>query len=368
MWRARVENAAIIGFTLFTGLAGTAVAPGSGSYSLALAQDSVVCTKPDATTSVGSTTLSDFTDGVSSDGRGRYVLDADGVATSEVHDGTWLTLWTNDSTLMNQRKFTVNLNNPVPGGGAVPLGIITTGNGAGFHARWWSSVGNEIQNVHRLAVGQTVTVAQMGIGFSLNGRPHLLQMGPRPAGVCASGGHTLVHGRGTSSGTIYRASPTKWVTDLPAGSVGRLFDLSNTAQHAEDRGLYYVRVHYESDAVPLMSDVLQRVAETQGGAAVVARYRVLKRDSASAYYFGEGSLLLPGNWLLNNKDPQDAVIVFRLSVEEYPANWRGYDRLGAAYVRTGDTARAVASYQRSLELNPKNQNTADVLKRLGAKP
>jgi hypothetical protein len=36
-----------------------------------------------------------------------------------------------------------------------------------------------------------------------------------------------------------------WVMDLPAGSVGRLFDLSSTTQYAVDKGLYYLRLHYE---------------------------------------------------------------------------------------------------------------------------
>jgi hypothetical protein len=192
-------------------------------------------------------------------------------------------------------------------------------------------------------------------------------MGPRPVGFCVERGRTLVHGTGTSSGTIYRASQTMWVTDLPAGSVGRLFDVSNTPRNAVDRGLYYIRLHYESEAVPLVWQVLQRVAASQGGTAVVARYRALKRDSATAYYFGEGSLFPSGNWLLNNKKPADAVIVFRLIVEESPANWRGHDRLGAAYVAVGDTARAVASYRRSLELNPDNPNTAEILMRLGTR-
>jgi hypothetical protein len=37
----------------------------------------------------------------------------------------------------------------------------------------------------------------------------------------------------------------KWVIDLPAGSVGRLFDLYNTTQYAVDKGLYYTQLHYE---------------------------------------------------------------------------------------------------------------------------
>ena len=76
----------------------------------------------------------------------------------------------------------------------------------------------------------------------INGRFHVLQMGP--FGNCHTDANR-VNGAGTSSGDVYRAGETKWVIDLPAGSIGRLFDLYNTTQYAVDKGLYYVRLHYE---------------------------------------------------------------------------------------------------------------------------
>lgn len=38
---------------------------------------------------------------------------------------------------------------------------------------------------------------------------------------------------------------TKWAVDVPAGSIGRLFDIYNTDQYAVDKGLYYTELHYE---------------------------------------------------------------------------------------------------------------------------
>ena len=70
------------------------------------------------------------------------------------------------------------------------------------------------------------------------------QMGPLPLGNCHAEANR-VHGTGTSCGTIYRAGPTRWVMDLPAGAVGRLFDLSRTTENAVDKSLYYVRLHSE---------------------------------------------------------------------------------------------------------------------------
>lgn len=84
----------------------------------------------------------------------------------------------------------------------------------------------------------------MNVTLHLDGRFHILQMGPQAYGHCHSA-PTAVFGTGTTAGTIYRASMTKWAVDLPQGSIGRLFDLYNTDQYAVDKGLYYTQVHYE---------------------------------------------------------------------------------------------------------------------------
>ena len=327
-----------------------------------------VCRSEDHPAYIGPTIISDFADGVSSDGRGPYITGADGVGVSFVVSGfAGLSLWYNPDSIERPRTLSVNLNNPVPGGGGVPLGIITVDSDNMLYAAWKRD-GNLVLSLLRIPVGQTVTAAQMNMSVHINGRFYLLQMGPQPLGVC----HTSinrVNGTGTSSATISRPSQSTWVVDLPAGSVGRLFDLSHTTQYAEDKGLYYVHLRYQiTNAVPGAAGVLRSVARTQGGAAVVARYRALKRDSASAYYFDPDQLNRAAALLLNNKQPADAAIVYRLSVAEYPDAWGSYDGLAKSYLAVGDTSNAIATYRQYLERNPQNQNAANVLKRLGAKP
>jgi cytochrome c-type biogenesis protein CcmH/NrfG len=62
------------------------------------------------------------------------------------------------------------------------------------------------------------------------------------------------------------------------------------------------------------------------------------------------------------------VAVFRLNVEEYPNAWNPWDSLGEAYLGTGDTAHAIESYRRSVQLNPKSAGGIAALKRLGVRP
>lgn len=247
MQSARFKRLVMLGVCLLLSMGFARLAPGGrpspaciGASDCAL--DSLVCTFPDTTASLGPTVISDFSDGVSSDGRGPYVEGTDGVRGSSVAGHAGLGFIANTPSIKNPRKFIVNLNHPVPGGGGAPLGVITTDGIAALHAQWYR-LGTAVQNLHSIPVGQTVTAAQMNVSFFIDGRWHILQMGPQPNGHCHSG-INLVNGAGTSSGTIHRTSQTKWVMELPSGSLGRLFDAQDDNDHAVDKGLYYVHLRY----------------------------------------------------------------------------------------------------------------------------
>jgi hypothetical protein len=208
-----------------------------------------ICTSPNATWAFGMPgVLGDFADGVSSDGRGPYVPPYVQIPAGKVSGavGNGVALTFPPDTTKNRRTLTVNLDRPVPGGGGVPLGIITDGDDNGIYAQM-QRIGDALQNFNDIPVGQTVTAGMLTVLFHVSGRFHLLQMGPNAFGHCHIPA-TLVNGRGTSSGTIRRASPRRWVMDLPAGSIGRLFDLSHKTENAVDKGLYYVHLHWEVGA------------------------------------------------------------------------------------------------------------------------
>jgi CubicO group peptidase (beta-lactamase class C family) len=71
-----------------------------------------------------------------------------------------------------------------------------------------------------------------------------------------------------------------------------------------------------------------------------------------------------GYVLLQKKRPADAVAVFELNVRRFPESWNAHDSLGEAYAATGERQKAIASYQRSLELNPRNANATAMLEKL----
>ncbi len=102
------------------------------------------------------------------------------------------------------------------------------------------------------------------------------------------------------------------------------------------------------------------------GPALRARFAAMRRDSAR-YDVSESAINQLGYFLLRRQRTPDAVEVFRLNTDAFPRSANAYDSLGEALLAAGDTVQGVASYRRSLELNPGNTNAAEVLRRVGAR-
>lgn len=102
----------------------------------------------------------------------------------------------------------------------------------------------------------------------------------------------------------------------------------------------------------------------QGADSAAAHYHRMKQLGAG-YDFSEPEINLLGYHLLKLGRVTDAVAVFGLNVESNPSSSNAYDSLGEAQLAAGDTAKAVSSYRRSLELDAGNQNAARILQQLG---
>ncbi len=347
-------------------LAGERIGFASGNERRPLAVQQL-CKFTSATSLVGPVVVADLPSGVSSDGRGPYATEVGSVLMDVgPREGVGL------SILRPPRSLTLNLTHPVAGGGGIPRGMVTDSNVRAVRGELvlqtqWKMAGDTLQSPLGIRVGDTVKAGQIAVLFHIDGRSHILQMGPQPYGTCRGAG--LLHGAGTSQGTIQRPNFGTWVVDLPAGSVGRLFDVSNGRNRATDLGTYFVELHYEVvNAVPPVAEVLQGMAREERAPAIIARYRVLRRDSARAYFFNEQQLDAVGFWLFGNKRFSEAMSIFQVNLEESPQSSNTYEALGESFLELGDTLQAIARLRRSLELNAKNQDAINVLSRLGVKP
>jgi CubicO group peptidase (beta-lactamase class C family) len=117
-----------------------------------------------------------------------------------------------------------------------------------------------------------------------------------------------------------------------------------------------------------VAEALYKIAREKGGAAAAAEYRKLKAgETAAVYDFSEGELNTLGYQLLGSGRTKDAIEIFKLNVEMFPASANPYDSLGEAYLKDGQKELALANYKKSVELDPKNVNGAQVVKRLEGK-
>jgi len=110
-------------------------------------------------------------------------------------------------------------------------------------AQWMTGPDQAMRSLLDIPVGMTIAADQVEVNFMLDGAVHVLQVGPQSAGHCYSD-PTTIHGAGTSRGTIRREAENRWVVDVPAGSIARLFDRHLGDPNAISRGRYYVSLHY----------------------------------------------------------------------------------------------------------------------------
>ena|GEM_PF-466107 len=99
-------------------------------------------------------------------------------------------------------------------------------------------------------------------------------------------------------------------------------------------------------------------------AAGLARFRALRSDPDSDFYFDEREFNELGYRLLGAGDSDAAIEIFKLNVELFPESANVYDSLAEAYMKSGRMEPAIRNYEISLELDPENQNARDMLKKL----
>lgn len=103
-----------------------------------------------------------------------------------------------------------------------------------------------------------------------------------------------------------------------------------------------------------------------GVAAAIARYRALKASAAGDYFFNPNELNRMGYALLHKGRVFDAIAIWELNASEYPDDWNVHDSLGDGYAAAGadHAGRAIASFRRSLALNPANLHAREMIERI----
>lgn len=122
-------------------------------------------------------------------------------------------------------------------------------------------------------------------------------------------------------------------------------------------------IKYESYKSP--KRMLLKNIQAKGAETALREYREWRKGRAADELLDERQMNNFGYDLLYGmRRPKDAIEVFKLNVEDYPQSSNTYDSLGEAYMADGNKEMAIKSYERSIELNPKNTGGIERLKKL----
>lgn len=91
-----------------------------------------------------------------------------------------------------------------------------------------------------------------------------------------------------------------------------------------------------------------------------------KQRDPNAVLFREAAMNSLGYKFIREKRTQEAIEIFRLNVEAYPASGNAYDSLAEAYMTDGQNNLAVEFYRKALALIPNNEYVINQLDRLGS--
>ena len=116
-----------------------------------------------------------------------------------------------------------------------------------------------------------------------------------------------------------------------------------------------------------IAQILTTTINSAGVDAAAKQYYELKAGAPATYNFDERELNNLGYRLLRKNKFKEAIRIFQLNVEAYPKSANTYDSLAEGYMDGGENALAIANYQKSLQLNPKNRNAEVMLQKLNAR-
>jgi tetratricopeptide (TPR) repeat protein len=108
------------------------------------------------------------------------------------------------------------------------------------------------------------------------------------------------------------------------------------------------------------SGLLKESGRTADGDAVMAEALSLATET---------ELNNRGYQLLNQSKHAEAIEIFKLTAERFPYSANAWDSLGEGYALSGDEKKAIASFKKSLKMNPPENvrvNSEKYLKQLGA--
>ena len=102
----------------------------------------------------------------------------------------------------------------------------------------------------------------------------------------------------------------------------------------------------------------------KGAVEAVRFYHDLKKNRPDDYNYAEPELNTLGYQLMNRDMLDEAIEILKLNIEAFPESGNVYDSMGEIYMKTGNKSLAIKNYQKSLELDPGNDNARQMIEKM----
>jgi tetratricopeptide (TPR) repeat protein len=179
-------------------------------------------------------------------------------------------------------------------------------------------------------------------------------------GLTFSDGYLLMHDPVGNPQNILKFSNNGELWTEKTGMFEFRFEINE--RNEVSRMILYVTFFYPKGEPA--ADLIEPVILESGVDAGLKKYEELKAGNKGEYLFTEGLMNTLGYRLLSKDKTAEAIEVFRYNAKEYPDSFNVYDSLGEAYMKNGDLDLAILNYQKSIQLNPNNENGKKMLEQL----
>lgn len=142
--------------------------------------------------------------------------------------------------------------------------------------------------------------------------------------------------------------------------------LDNTQQNAEDLSVDALMILAEQPlALPGkdLARIYGRILLEKGAISAKNELYVLKRNTTEYFLSEQQFNKLGYDFLRSGKIPQ-ALETFRINTELFPQSYNTFDSYGEALLKNNQREKALIMYQKSVELNPGNENGKKIIQDL----
>jgi tetratricopeptide (TPR) repeat protein len=129
---------------------------------------------------------------------------------------------------------------------------------------------------------------------------------------------------------------------------------------------HFMTVEYRlAKGVPASLDAFRSELGRQGFSHARDVYAAMRKESPN-FKLDETTVNSWAYDLMADSHLPEAIDLFKLNVQIYPDSGNAFDRLGEAYMKSGQKQLAIENYGKSLEKDPTNANAKEKLKELEA--